>query len=316
MQREHLKTAAIILLIFFALMIGTGCDEMRYIPVDNMNETELLQTEEVAKLLNGNGASLMEASAFPVDLSLCRIYDKTPRAYFSSSTGLYYLFYEFDDYQEADRAKHLVFTNLEEYPDEFGAALFTYTIAGKNICIYLWYPAFSTPAEGVRSIKPEAYHLIEVEVIRFQETLSTKAFQAKTAILTGSGDSWEVVMPVEYIYNVMQAKEEAGKFYLATKGQTYLKYIGEDSEQPEVHEIRWQKAHGLTTMYTDEGTLLGDHDLYGFRKISSNAPGFHPIHDESITVTITWGSGETEEIVCVTKHFVGQYFEDSQKIPK
>ncbi len=306
MKRDHLKTAAFIVLIFIAIMIGTGCDEMRYIPVDNMNETELLQTEEVAKLLNGNGARLMEAPAFPVDLSLCRIYDKTPRAYFSSSTGLYYLFYEFDDYQEAVRARHLVFTNLGEYPEEFEAALLTYTLAGKNICIYLWYPAFSTPAEGIRTINSEAYRLIEEEVVRFQETLSIKAFQAKTAILTGSGNSWEIVMPVEYIYNTMQAKEDAGKLFFTSKGQTYLKYIGEDSELPEVHEIRWQKAHGLTTMFTDEGTLLSDHDLYGFRMISSNAPGFHPIQDESITVTITWGSGETEEIVCVTRPFVGQ----------
>lgn len=305
MNRKQLKAAAFLVLILAAAMVCAGCDGMKYISVDSMNETELLETEAVAKLLNGNGANLMGDSDFPVDISLCKIYDTTPNVYFSDSSGLYYLFYEFDDYREADSARYQALTE-EGYPELFRNSVFSYTLAGKNLCIYLWYPEFRTQPEGVKTIEGEDFRRIEKEILLFKEILQNKAFNKKAGVLTGRGNSWEVVMPVEYIYNVRQAKEEAGKSFSASKGQTYLKYIGEERKLPEVYEIQWQKAHGLTTMFTDEGSLLSERDLYGFRMISSNAPGFHPLRDESITVTITWGSGETEKIVCVMKKEISQ----------
>ncbi|MDD3169028.1 MAG: hypothetical protein PHC91_06135 [Eubacteriales bacterium] len=305
MERTFINTVGIIMLLLLLLLTGTGCEAMKYISADSLNEQELLQAEEAAKLLNVNGASLMEASDFPVDVSLCRVNDKTPRVYSSNKTGLYYLFYAFDDYQEADSARYQILAGDDD-PEMFWNSIFTYTLAGKNLCIYLWYPELGIQSEGCRTMEEEEFRFIEKEILLFKEILQNKAFNKKTVVLTGRGDSWEVVMPVEYIYNVRQAKEGAGDFFFDSRGQTYLKYIGDERKLPEVYEIQWKKPHGVTTMSTDEGSLLGEKELYGFRKVSTNAPGFHPEQGDEITVTINWGRGQSEEIVCAIKKEIPQ----------
>ncbi len=290
-------------LVLFILLLGimcTGCEEAESLTVGSLNEPELLKTEEVVKLLNMNGASITEATDFPINLSSCKISGKTPQPFISGETGVYYMFYEYEDYSETSE---LVNTgSFYEYPDctkEYSDFLFPGSITGKNLYICLWCPELGPWTDGME-IAREVYEPIMEERSRIVDILLEQAFNKKEAMLIGNGDSWEVVMPVEYIYNLSKNKDQAGKIIFLSSAKTFVKYLKSEKEIPKVTSICWFKSkNNNATMSTDEGSLLDREVGYGFYKASSNDPTrFNPERDKGLTVTITWDNGEKEEIAC------------------
>jgi len=289
--------------VLFILLLGimcVGCEKENSLMVGSLNESELLKTEEVVKLLNLNGANLSKVSVFPIDLSLCKVYGLEPKPYLSIETGNYYMFYEYDGYGEtSELVRRSVFFDYPDCAKEYSDYIFYHGVSGKNLYLCVWCPELGPWVDGSQ-IDREVFEPFVKEYTLITEVLYEKTFDPKAAMLTGYGDSWEVVMPVEYIFNRMKAKEEAGKIVHSTNGQTYLKYLGPEKETPNVTSIGWIKSkNNYATMSTDTGSLLENRAVNGFHRISSNNPGFHPAKDEGITVTVTWGDGETEEIDCI-----------------
>lgn len=304
MGKNIFRKAVFVLLILLLGIMCVGCEEGKGIAanssmVGSLNESELLKTEEVVKLLNLNGVNLSKADDFPIDLSLCKVYGMEPKPYLSSDTGNYYMFYEYDGYGEtSELVRHSMFFDCQDCAKEYSDYIFYHSVSGKNLYLCVWCPEMGPWVDG-RHIEREVYEPFVQEYSLIAEILYEKTFDPKAAMLTGYGDSWEVVMPVEYIYNLRQAKEDAGKIVQSTKGQTYLKYLGPERETPNVTSISWIKSkNSHASMSTDEGSLLEQETFNGFYRISSNNPGYNPIQNNGVTVTITWGEGETEEIVC------------------
>ena len=216
------------------------------------------------------------------------------------------MFYEYDGYGEtSELVRHRVFFDYPDCAKEYSDYIFDRSVSGKNLYLCVWCPELGPWVDG-RQIDREVYEPFVREYALIAEILYEKAFDPKAVILTGYGDTWEIVMPVEYIYNLRQAKEDIGKTVFSIEGQTYIKYLGPEKETPNVTSISWIKSkNSRAWMSTDDGSLLEKEAINGFHRISSNNPGYNPVQNNGITVTVTWGDGETEEIVCEVYPLMG-----------
>lgn len=299
MKKKNLKKTALVLSVLALLVLCAGCGGINE-SADSMNDTELLNTGDVVALLNKNGANLAKAADFPIDLSLCRVYDKEPQAYLSSEDGIYYMFYEYGGYGETDKlARERCFY---EYPDsskEFSDFILAGGIIGKNLYVCLWYPELDSWKE-MSEEELAVYESVMQKRSNLAEVLKEKAFDKKTAVLTGEGSSWEVKIPVEYIYNQRKNEQGLTETVFLSRSETLVKYLGTEGSPPDVTAVGWSKKNANSTLSTDEGSLLREEAKDGgyYRISLSNSNDFNPELNESIVFKITYGDGETEEITC------------------
>ncbi len=279
-----------------------GCEKMKDNITNNMNNSELLTTDNVIKLLNDNGAGLKKATDFPVDLSLCTVSGKMPQPYISSESGIYYMFYEYDGYGETgDLARESVFF---EYPDcakSFSNYIIPGGIVGKNLYICQWFPEFGSWKDGTNEIDRESFDIVIKEKTLIKNILYEKAFNKKEVTLMGKGELWEVKIPVGYIYNLRESEGGIPERLFISNSETYLKYLKPENELRDVTSLSWSYSSNVSTLTYDkgEGSILNKDAKNGFYKASSSTiTDFNPEMDRYITVTITWGGGETEKITC------------------
>lgn len=280
----------------------TGCENTEDNITDTMNNSELLTTDNVIKLLNDNGVRLKKATDFPVDLSLCQISGKMPQPYLSSESGIYYMFYEYDDYDDTgDLARGSVFFEYPDCAESYSDYIIPGGIAGKNLYICQWFAEFGSWKDVTNKVDREAFDTVIKERTLIKNILYEKAFNKKEATLTGKGEFWEVKIPVEYIYNLRKSEGGIPERLFASKGETYLKHFNSENELPDVTSMSWSYSNREKTLTYDkgEGSILNKDAENGFYKAtSSTITDFNPETDNDITVTITWGDGETENITC------------------
>ncbi|MGI6731624.1 MAG: hypothetical protein ACOX5F_07005 [Anaerovoracaceae bacterium] len=287
---KKFRNAVIILTLLGVL---AGCSK-----TDNLNNVELLNTSDVVDLLGENGSILTKVTDFPLDLSLCKVFDEEPQPYLSSKTGVYYMFYEYEGYSEVGNlARQGAFYDYPESNKEFSDFVMP-VCTGKNLYVCLWYSERNFLGDTMNEDEKETFDSVMQERSELIGIITEKAFNKKTVTLTGKGDYWEVKMPVKYINN--QRKNEKGitetVFY--AKGETYLKYLkGEDL--PDVTSMSWSYRSTGSTTVVDEGSILNNEMNDGFYRASGGIiRDFNPELDNNIIVKITWNNGKTEETTC------------------
>lgn len=290
----------IILLVILAIALW-GCGKPHVGTNKNLNDVELLRTSDVVDLIAENGIFLEKAHS-PVDLSLCKVYDKVPQAYSGNYPGVYYLFYEYDGYSETSDIQRDMF-RFTEYPDhdkEFSQFMVPGGIIGKNLYISMWYSEFLSWEDGLNKEELDAFNNIMEERANIVEVLYEKAFNRKETILTGQGNSWEVKIPINYFYNQRENKSGIIETVFHSNGETHLKYLKSDEELPDVTSMSWSYKNSVLSSTVDEGSLLTREVGDGYYRVSPGLPSeFNPNDpDKNIIVKITWDNGETEEIIC------------------
>jgi hypothetical protein len=280
----------------------SGCEKTKENEPYNLNNSELFSTGQVITLLNENGASLTKAADFPIDLALCKVSGKMPQPYISGDTGIYYMFYIFDGYSET--GKLAATARFYEYTDSdrsYSDYIIPGGIAGKNLYICQWSPELGSWAGVKNEIDREALDIALKERTSLSDILYKKAFDQKKVTLTGRGEFWEVRIPVEYIYNLRESEDGIPEQLFVSSNKTFVKYLGPESNVPVVYSMGWSHGSNESTLTYEksEGSILDKEATDGFHKASSgNIADFNPETEESLIVTITWGSGETEEITC------------------
>ena len=302
--RKNRKPITVLMTVLLIMVLCAGCGATKS-PADTLNNKVLLHTKDVVALLGENGVALTKAIDFPVDLSSCKVKGATPQAYFDGKTGSYYLFYEYGGYSETSELVQK--SRLYNYPGvfddlglakSFSDALLPGT-AGKNLFVCLWYPEAASRQKGMTGIEGKTYERILSERAKTVEIIDEKAFNQKSVVLTGTGETWEVRMPVEYILNRQETKDDLTKTVFYSNGETELQYR-KGSAPPDVTSLKWSMGNGTeSTQNIDGGSLLTKKEADGFYRASSSEPsGFDPEEQKSILVTVTWGNGHTEEIIC------------------
>ena len=298
MGNKLFRTLVLVLCLSLLFVTLTACGKMKD---SNMNNSELLAIDNVIRLLNDNGAGLNKVNDFPVDLSLCTVSGKAPQPYISSESGIYYMFYEYDGYSETgDLVKKGLSFEYPECDKSFSDYIIPGDIAGKNLYICQWFPELGSWTDTNEKDR-ETLDTVIKERTSIKNILYKKAFNEKVVTLTGIGQFWEVKIPIEYIYNLRESEKGIPEQLFDYSNETFVKYLGTEKEIPAVYSMNWSRDHSELTLTYDkgEGSILKEEDKNGFYKASSgNITDFNPETDGEITVTITWGNGETEKITC------------------
>lgn len=278
------------------VMISLGGCQLQ----NNLNDEELLNINRVVTLLNSNGLSLKSAMDFPIDLSLCKVYDKEPRPFKSTETGVYYMFYGFDGYNEtSDLVKEGPFFEYPDCAEEYSKFVLPSGIAGKNIYISLWYPQFYSWTEGMNKEELKDSDALIKEVTKLREILVEQAFHKKTAILFGQSDNWQVAILIEYVYNQLENENGMSKTVFFSRGQTYVKYLKKTEKMPNLMSMKWGYGDRYSRLSVKEGSLATKELWNDFYSISKSDPSsFNPELEKSLIVKITLENGKTETITC------------------
>lgn len=211
------------------------------------------------------------------------------------------MFYEYDGYSETGDLVKKGFSF--EYPDcdtSFSNYIIPGGIAGKNLYICQWFPELGSWTD-TNEKDGETLDTVIQERTLIKNILYKKAFDQKVATLMGMGEFWEVKIPVEYVCNLRESENGIPEQLFDSSNKTFVKYLGTEKEIPAVYSMNWSRDHSeLTLKYNKgEGSILNEEYKNGFYKASSgNITDFNPETDGEITVTITWGNGETEKITC------------------
>ena len=318
-KKQQIQRAEAIVLILILIAVCTGCQPTNSTEAElahskkiagignigSMIDEELLTTLDAVNLLNRNGIALSRSLDFPVDLSRCKIYGEEPQPYFSSETGVYYMFYQYEDYSTTTEFQNQM--GFYDYPGcakEFSDYVFP-GCAGKNLAVCIYYPDLinwiNATSEEERKEAEEHWRTVYKEGSSVADILNRKVFNQKSLVLIGQSENWEVVVPVSYMLNQMKNKDGNIESQLRVENSTFYKYKKSDGEPPRVSTIRIEyDGSGGSRSWTD-GTLLAEKETgYGFYKTDgSGASRFNPQYSDGITITITWGeNGQTEEIQC------------------
>lgn len=292
------RIIVLILVVLTPLFMCEGCGKQ-----DDFNNVEILSTEKVVELLKENGVMLTRSYNFPIDLSLCKIHGKKPKPYFSRQTGVYYMFYEYDGYFETSILnKQISFYEYPKCDEQFLDSLIPCAGSlGKNLYVCLWYPELDSLADDMNKIQLENYNCIIKEIMKLENILKEKCFDKKVATLTGQGDSWEVKIPINYVYNKRVNEEGITETVFYAMDETFVKYLNSQKELPDVKSFGWKKESELEIRTSEENSLLGEENEDKYYRVSSHSSCFFfdpEAESNAIVVTITCRNGETEEIIC------------------
>jgi hypothetical protein len=302
MQGKPFHISVFALFTIMLILISTSCGERSGFDAKNLNDAELLTTVDVVVLLNENGINLTKATDFPIDLSSCIISEKAPQSFVSGETGIYYLFYVFDGYNEtSDLKSPSAFIDFSGPSKEFSDSLIPAGIVGKNLCLCQWDPKFGAWRQDRGTADQDLFDTIMEEKTQITDILWAKAFGKKTAAYLGQSESWEVKIPVKYINNVRTNESGVPEILFLSEGETHVKYLNSDEKTPVVTAMRWLMTgrESSITYEAGEGSILSEKVENGFYRAVRGLGGCNPEQIKSITVTITSANGDTEEIICM-----------------